>query len=216
VDDAGSGAAGEGARAPHADLPNSTKPVAELKSALRHARVENAERSQVVADLHAAEVARLELLQDDLQPILAQVPADCDLFDVALAPSEHPRLFIDMLGFVEMGRDRRVYRFVQDTRHGRLTICETEQLDKVVAAVTNYIAQRLIERERALASDAGSAAPRLDVAPVVPAVASVARPTSKRSRSARLFVASVDLIGIVALLALVAAAVLYALQVQIP
>jgi hypothetical protein len=144
------------------------------------------------------------------------VPADCDLFDVALAPSEHPRLFIDMLGFVEMGRDRRVYRFVQDTRHGRLTICETEQLDKVVAAVTNYIAQRLIERERALASDAGSAAPRLDVARVVPADASVARPTSKRSRSARLFVASVDVIGIVALLALVAAAVLYALQVQIP
>jgi ferric-dicitrate binding protein FerR (iron transport regulator) len=32
-------------------------------------------------------------------------------------------------------------------------IAETERIDRVVAAITNYIARRLVERERALASD---------------------------------------------------------------
>jgi hypothetical protein len=58
-----------------------------------------------------------------------------------------------MIGFVEMAHDRRTYRFLQDTRHGRVMIAETERIDRVVAAITNYIARRLVERERALASD---------------------------------------------------------------
>ena len=221
MDDAGSGAAGEGAREPHADLLDQHE--ARCRSEKRPAPCTGRKRRAIATWLPICMPPRSrgsKFCRTTLSPILAQVPADCDLFDVALVPSEHPRLFIDMLGFVEMGRDRRLYRFLQDTRHGRLTICETEQLDKMVEAVTNYIAQRLIERERALASDAGSAAPRLDVArccALRSAATCVAAPEqSKRSRSARLFVASVDLIGIVALLALVAAAVLYALQVQIP
>ena len=71
-------------------------PVPDLKSALRRARIENAERAAVIAELRGAEIARLEMLEEQLEPVLAQVPQDCDLFDVALLPSEHPRLFIDM------------------------------------------------------------------------------------------------------------------------
>jgi hypothetical protein len=150
VDDADRAAARDQFPHPHVDIPDATsRPGGDLKSALRKARIESAERSDVISELRGAEVARLEILQDQL----AQVPSDCDLFDLALVASEHPRLFVDMIGFVEMGRDRRLYRFLQDTRHGRITLCETEQIDKMVEAVTNYIAQRLIERERALAAD---------------------------------------------------------------
>ena len=60
-----------------------------------------------------------------------------------IAYGERPRLFIDMIGFVEMGHDRRSYRFLQDTRHGRVLIAETERIDRAVAAITNYIARRL-------------------------------------------------------------------------
>lgn len=127
--------------------------VANLTSALRRARLANAERSDVLADLREAEVARLEILRDHLAPVLAQVPKDCDLFDVGLTHGERPRLFIDHVGFVEMGRDRRIYRFLQDTRHGRVTIGESENVSTVVDAITEYIAHRLIERERALAFD---------------------------------------------------------------
>lgn len=129
------------------------KQAPSLTSAIRRARLEGAERSEVVAELRGAEVARLEILRDALEPILAQVPDGVDLFDTGIVPGERPRLFIDMIGFVEMGHDRRTYRFIQDTRHGRVTINETERLDTAVEAITAYIARRLVEREQALASD---------------------------------------------------------------
>ncbi len=127
--------------------------MASLAAALRRARIENAEHSAALADLRAAEIARLEILADALAPVLAQLPADCDIFDVAVSPGERPRLFIDQIGFVEMDRDRRTYRFLQDTRHGRITLRESADLDETVEAATHYIAHRLIEREKALAVD---------------------------------------------------------------
>jgi hypothetical protein len=163
------------------------------------------------------------MLQEQLAPVLAQVPADCDLFDVALVPSEHPRLFIDMIGFVEMGRDRRLYRLLQDTRHGRVTLCETEQLDKMIEAATNYIAHRLIERERALAASAnGGAIPRdegltrhdVSVAPSEPAAPSPQRPA--RRFFVRLFIYLLDLLGVAVLFALVAAVAWYVYKLQVP
>lgn len=127
--------------------------VANLATALRRARVANAERSDVLAELREAEFARLEILRDHLAPVLAQVPEDCDLFDVCVSHGGRPRLFIDHLGFVEMSRDRRVYRFMQDTRHGRVAIGESDDVATLVEAITEYIAHRLIERERALTID---------------------------------------------------------------
>jgi hypothetical protein len=218
VDDADRGAARDTPREPHLNLIGGAKPVGDLTSALRRARIENAERSDVIAELRGAEVARLGMLQEQLAPVLAQVPADCDLFDVALVPSEHARLFIDMLGFIEMGRDRRLYRFLQDTRHGRVTLCETEQLDKMVEAVTNYIAQRLIERERALAADAGVRATPREDAPVIRLEQAAPAPPPPRPRRflARLFIFLVDLLGMAVLFALIAAAAWYAYKLQVP
>src|SRR5579872_1459041 len=124
-----------------------------LKAAMRRARVEGVEQSQAVADVRETEVARLEILEEAVRPVLDQLPETIDLFDAGIAYGERPRLFIDMIGFVEMAHDRRTYRFLQDTRHGRVLITEGERLDKLVAAITNYIGRRLVERERALASD---------------------------------------------------------------
>ncbi|WP_297298982.1 hypothetical protein [uncultured Methylovirgula sp.] len=124
-----------------------------LRQALREARIDDAEHSRVVAELRGAEVARLEMLRDELQPILAEVPKEVDLFDLALVPSERPRLFIDMIAFAEMAHDRRTYRFVQDTRLGRVAIAESERLEPMIEAITDYVARRLIERDKALAGD---------------------------------------------------------------
>jgi hypothetical protein len=130
--------------------------VASLAAALRKARIESAEHLGALADLRGAEIARLEILRDQLEPVLAQVPQDCDLFDVGVSPGERPRLFVDHIGFVEMGRDRRGYRFLQDTRHGRIVIAESERVETIVEAITAYMAHRLIEREQALAVDYAS------------------------------------------------------------
>lgn len=124
-----------------------------LKRAMRRARLDEAERTEAIAELRAAEIARLEMLQDALEPLLAEIPPNIDLFDIAIMPGAHPRLFIDMIGFVEIARDRRSYRFVQDTRHGRISLAESQSIDKTIDAITDYMAHRLLEREKALASD---------------------------------------------------------------
>ena len=145
-----------------ADLPAHSAPaplenrVASLASALRRARVENAEHSSARVDVRAAEIARLEMLAEALAPVLVQAPEDCDIFDIAIAPGATPRLFIDQIGFVEMDRDRRTYRFLQDTRHGRITLIESDEIEALVDSITDYIAHRLIEREKALAIDYAS------------------------------------------------------------
>jgi hypothetical protein len=97
-----------------------------LRDALRQARIEAADRTGVVVDLRDAEVARLEIL------------------------NVTPRLWIDIVAHVLMGRDKRIYRFVQDTRFGRIVLAESHDVAKMVDAITDYIARRMIEREHAL------------------------------------------------------------------
>jgi hypothetical protein len=124
-----------------------------LKEALRRARVDQAERTGVVVDLHDAEVARLELLNEALDSVFAELPFGVDLFDRGISSGETPRLWIDAVAHVAMGRDKRLYRLLQDTRHGRKVLAESVHINELVEAVTRYVAQRLIERERALADD---------------------------------------------------------------
>src|SRR5262245_27913381 len=120
-----------------------------LKEALRRARIDSAERTGVVVDLHDAEVARLELLNEALDPIFAEVPSDVDLFDRGVSRGDTPRLWVDAIAHIAMGRDKRVYRFVQDTRHGRKVLAESSDIAQMTDAVTKYLARRLIDRERA-------------------------------------------------------------------
>jgi hypothetical protein len=121
-----------------------------LRDALRKARIEAADRTGVVVDLRDAEVARLEILNEALDPLFAQVPDTVDLFDRGISQGETPRLWIDVVAHIMMGRDKRIYRFVQDTRHGRIVIAESHEVPAIVDAVTDYVARRMIEREHAL------------------------------------------------------------------
>src|SRR6204780_4271687 len=126
-----------------------TRPI-RLRDALRQARIEAADRTGVVVDLRDAEVARLEILSEALDPLFAQVPEQIDLFDRGISQGETPRLWIVEVAHVLMGRDKRIYRFVQDTRFGRIVLAESHDAAAIVAAVTDYVARRMIEREHAL------------------------------------------------------------------
>src|SRR5690242_15973024 len=121
-----------------------------LRDALRKARIEAADRTGVVVDLRDAEVARLEILNEALDPLFAQVPDKVDLFDRGISQGETPRLWIDVVAHILMGRDKRIYRFVQDTRYGRIVLAESHDVPVIVDAVTDYVARRMIEREHAL------------------------------------------------------------------
>ena len=132
-----------------------------LKESIRQTRVELAERASVVVDLRDAELARLELLNDALDPLFGEIPPEADLFDRGVSRGDTPRLWLDAIAYVVMGRDKRLYRFVQDTRHGRKVLAESTEIKPIVDAITHYVASRLIERERALADDAGPLSGRL-------------------------------------------------------
>jgi hypothetical protein len=132
-----------------------------LRDALRQARIEAADRTGVVVELRDAEVARLEILNEALDPLFAQVPDSVDLFDRGISQGETPRLWIDVVAHVLMGRDKRVYRFVQDTRFGRTVLAESHDVPVIVDAVTDYVARRIIEREHAMV-----VAPAVESAPV--------------------------------------------------
>jgi hypothetical protein len=121
-----------------------------LRDALRQARIEAADRTGVVVELRDAEVARLEILNEALDPLFAQVPEQIDLFDRGISQGETPRLWVDAVAHVMMGRDKRIYRFVQDTRFGRIVLAESHEVSAIVEAVVNYVARRMVERERAL------------------------------------------------------------------
>lgn len=150
-----------------------------LKDAMRRLRIQEAERTGVIVALRDAELARLEILGDKLKPVFAQVPDHIDLFDTGLIPGDPPRLWIDMISFVEMARDKRTFRFLQDSRLGRSIILESDNADTVADSITAYVAQRLIERERMLGApraasgttggEAGAAAamPRAEMPPAL-------------------------------------------------
>ena len=127
-----------------------------LKQAVREARIEAAERSAVVVDLRDAEQARLELLNEALDPVFKDIPAGVELFDRGVSKGDVSRLWVDVIAHVEMGRDKRQYRFVQDTRYGRAVLAESYEVPEMVQAVTRYVARRLVERERALTDDVAS------------------------------------------------------------
>ena len=132
---------------------NNAQNVRTLRDAIRQVRTAETERSDVVVELRDAERARLELLADELKSVFAEVPPEDEQFIFTVAAGTPPRLWIDMTTFVVMGRDRRTYRLLKDTRLGRTVIVETAKLDDMANTITHYVAERIIERERAIEGD---------------------------------------------------------------
>ncbi len=135
-----------------------------LAEAIREVKNAAADREDVVVDMREAQRMRLELIAAELAPVFADVPADVDIFDFAISSGLQPRLWIDAVSHVAMGRDKRSYRFVRDTRMGRVVLAESHDMKPVADQVTRYIAERLVERQHQL--DGGA----------TPSVAMLARP----------------------------------------
>lgn len=144
-----------------------------LADAVREVKNAAADREDVVVELREAQKVRLELLAAELAPIFADVPADAG-FDFAISSGTQPRLWIDAVSHVTMGRDRRTYRFLRDTRLGRVVLAESHEIRPVADQVTRYIAERIVERQRMIDGDvepvlvAVADANKVDAAPEAP------------------------------------------------
>ena len=127
--------------------------INDLSAAMARVREAQADRDDVVVEMRQAARTRLEMLARDLAPVFKSLPEGNDQFEFALTGGENPRLWIDMTSFVRLGRDRRHYEFVKDTRLGRTVLSETDSRGETVRRVTDYVAERLLERERAIEGD---------------------------------------------------------------
>ncbi|HTV67782.1 MAG TPA: hypothetical protein VMF90_04525 [Rhizobiaceae bacterium] len=119
-----------------------------LADTIREVKNAVADRDDVVVELREAQKTRIELMAAELAPVFAEVPAELDMFDFAVSSGVQPRLWIDAISHVTMGRDRRTYRFLKDTRLGRVVLAESTEIKPVADQVARYIAERMIERER--------------------------------------------------------------------
>jgi hypothetical protein len=119
-----------------------------LERAMRKARLAEAARLDAVLEVRDVEQLRLLALKDDLDPVVAERPEARAFFDLALSGGTPPRLWIDMVTHVAMEPDPRTYRFAQDTQNGRITRFESADRAEMAQQVIDYMAHRLIERER--------------------------------------------------------------------
>jgi hypothetical protein len=131
-----------------ADTVTPIDPSRKLADAIRDVKNALADRDDVVVDLREAHRMRLDLLASELAPVFAEVPTDIDSFDFAVSSGLQPRLWIDAVAHVAMGRDRRTYRFLKDTRIGRVVLAESTDMKTVANQVTRYVAERVVERQR--------------------------------------------------------------------
>lgn len=179
------------------NLPPSERPR-KLQDVVREVKNALADRDDVVVDLREAHRMRLELIAAELAPVFADVPQDMDSFDFAVSSGLQPRLWIDAVSHVAMGRDRRTYRFLRDTRVGRVVLAESAEMKPVVEAVTRYVAERIVERQRMMEGQPEPAFPELRR----PAVRE-AEPPLRGEESARAWRALLSGLGFVAAGALV-------------
>lgn len=175
-----------------------------LAATIRQVKNDIADRDDVVVDIREAQLTRLEILAEELKPVFAEVPHDDDWFDFVISSGTEPRLWIDAVAHVTMARDRRTYRFLRDSRLGRVVMAESSDIKPVAEQVTRYIAERIIERQRAINGDLVPLVVKAQEiaaqAPVAPLLADPAVSMAANTRRERKTVASLMLRGLFAII----------------
>lgn len=144
--------------------------VHDLAEAMNRVRSNQADRDDVVVDMKHAKLSRLELLAEELATVRDDIPENVEQFEFAVTNGETPRLWIDMTSFVRMAADGREYEFVKDTRLGRTILGRTTNRKHIGQTITDYVAERLLERERMIEGDWIAAKAIVSEAPLEDAV----------------------------------------------
>ncbi|RLQ88363.1 hypothetical protein [Notoacmeibacter ruber] len=119
-----------------------------LSEAIREVKNAVADRSDILGDLREARQARIDLLVQELESVIDDIPPEDDRFDLAVSSGVEPRFWVDAVAHVHIGRDGRTYCFVRDLRRGREVIAESTDAREMAEYVTFYVAERMVERER--------------------------------------------------------------------
>ncbi|MCW2305705.1 hypothetical protein [Rhodobium gokarnense] len=124
-----------------------------LREAVQQARIAEADRSDALEQRRQTEQVRLELVARELEGVFAEARDKSDQFICEISAGATPRLWIDATSHVVMASDIHTYRFLKDTRLGRIVLAETDDTGALADRVTVYIAERVVDLERAVEAD---------------------------------------------------------------
>lgn len=127
--------------------------VRSLREAVHKARVADADRNDALEERRQSEIVRLELVTQELESLFAEAAGKSDQFVFEISKGATPRLWIDATSHVAMANDIRSYRFVKDTRLGRIVLAETDDVGVVSDRITSYVAERIVDQERSIEAD---------------------------------------------------------------
>jgi hypothetical protein len=142
-----------------------------LREAIRKARLEEAERLDTTADQRDGEIARLELLQAELEGILAEIPKQDDRFNLVLVPSRPARLWVDLFTYVAIDEGSGAYLFIRNSENGRRTLFSANNVTDMADRITTHMAHEIVRRERmeaALLDTSARRQPMLEADPAGP------------------------------------------------
>ena len=128
---------------------NRTASEEDFGKALRWARLAEAAHRDALAQLDNAAAIRLQLMADRLAPVL---PTGIGLAGPLAAAGERPRLWIDLVLFIEMALDPKTYRLSLEGSDGRVVLFETQDPAEMAERVLREVAQLAVARERQLAT----------------------------------------------------------------
>lgn len=93
-------------------------------------------------------LTRLDALSQALKGVYSEIPKASQLsenaFTFALLPGTPPRFWVDLTSFVVMLNDGTTYQFLNDTRDGRVSLYESDELESMASAITDYVAERIV------------------------------------------------------------------------
>ncbi len=130
-----------------------------LEAALRDARASDADYLDSRAKVSDLRFLRLDALREEIAKILGQEKGAEDLFSLNALPGDPPRLIIDAASHVVMEPDPRTYTFILDGPEARQVLCETDERREIESKVTEYIAHRILEQQRAAGTGPVAAKP---------------------------------------------------------
>lgn len=138
-----------------------------LAEALREARLAEAAHFEAALDLRDSKLLRLQILKDELLPVVQSSVEARELFDLTLLPGDPPKLWVDLTAYVVMEPDHRTYRVLQDRQDSRDILFEGMDREQAAAAVRRHMAHRLVARERQSASLPAVATPGYSAATLI-------------------------------------------------
>jgi hypothetical protein len=116
--------------------------------ALKQARLAEAAQLEAVVSLRDARSLRLLALRDALKGELEGHEPALSLFELNIQDAEKPKLWLDLISFIEMEPDPKTYRLVQDGSQGRVRLYETADALLMQDRALKHMAHRLVVHDK--------------------------------------------------------------------